>query len=123
MNDNARMRERYQNDPVFRQKQLANARRYRATYPDRALRSANNSHMRAAYGIDLDERAQMEKNQNGACALCGEHKRLLIDHDHVSGRVRELLCFRCNIRLAGLEDATSWRSAALAYLEKHSHQR
>lgn len=43
--------------------------------------------------------------QGGGCALCGRSpkhgKRLAVDHNHKSGRVRALLCWQCNGRLLG----------------------
>ena len=54
-----------------------------------------------AAGIDMtDERYDaMLANQGGVCAICGRvdsKKRLSVDHDHKTGFVRGLLCWRCN---------------------------
>jgi Autographiviridae endonuclease VII len=84
-------------------------------------------------------RAKVIKAQGNRCAICGEPghdgpskklkgrtiRRLYLDHDHKTGRVRGALCFKCNHRLLGrgLEDATLHRLAAL-YLElKHDWRR
>lgn len=57
------------------------------------------------YGITLEEYKKMYDNQNGNCAICGEHyelrgenklKTLHVDHDHETGDVRGLLCHNCN---------------------------
>lgn len=54
--------------------------------------------------------------QDGRCAICGDlPKRLCIDHDHKTGRVRGLLCIQCNARLAYVEDP-DWMAAATRYL-------
>lgn len=74
-------------------------------------------------------RAKVIKRQGNRCAICGEHghdgpskkhkgitiRRLYLDHDHKTGRVRGALCFRCNHRLLGrgLEDPTLHELAAL----------
>jgi len=51
--------------------------------------------------------AIMLANQGGSCAICREAcdtgRRLAVDHDHSSGRIRGLLCFRCNTSLARYE--------------------
>jgi hypothetical protein len=68
---------------------------------------------RQMYGISLSEYEAMVADQNGACAICGgvekrrvygEAARLVVDHNHVTGKVRGLLCCACNGRLASIED-------------------
>jgi len=51
------------------------------------------------------------KEQNGTCALCTRNpikKRLALDHNHETGRIRGLLCQRCNFVLGILESWLSW---------------
>ena len=53
------------------------------------------------YGITPDDYNQLFQQQNGCCAICGKHqsklkRRLDVDHDHKSGKVRGLLCNPCN---------------------------
>ena len=61
--------------------------------------------------------------QGGACGICA--RPLLspkVDHDHDTGAVRGLLCHRCNLLLAGLEDAY-FRRRAMAYLSSSAGSR
>ena len=67
--------------------------------------------------------------QDGKCAICGllettTHKgrlrRLSVDHDHVSGRIRGLLCGACNTGLGSLEHDLDKLDAAIRYLEIHA---
>lgn len=89
-----------------------NSRKQDPNYLDK--RKAARTKLR--YGITLEEVEQMRLNQNDACKICeATGKRLVIDHCHETGEVRGLLCYSCNIRLAGLEN-TLWRNRALAYL-------
>ena len=59
------------------------------------------------YGITLKEYENLLKKQDELCAICKEEertidgrtgliKRLAVDHNHKSGKVRGLLCNRCN---------------------------
>jgi hypothetical protein len=53
------------------------------------------------------EYADMLAHQDGCCAICQAvcttGRRLAVDHEHSSGRIRGLLCFRCNTSLARYE--------------------
>lgn len=65
------------------------------------------------YGITLDDYNKMRKDQNYSCAICGRHedkvkgkvgvRPLHIDHCHTTGKVRGLLCGRCNTSLERFE--------------------
>ena len=81
------------------------------------------------YGLTPDQYDQMVAEQRGVCAICerpetrrGQHGLVLplsIDHDHETGRVRGLLCARCNATLAFVENA-ALLNAATDYLRRHS---
>jgi hypothetical protein len=49
----------------------------------------------------------MLASQEGCCAICreacGTGRQLAVDHEHSNGRIRGLLCFRCNTSLARYE--------------------
>ncbi len=59
------------------------------------------------YGLLLEDYEDLLHRQGGVCALCksppARDKSLCIDHCHDSGRVRGLLCNRCNSLLGGYE--------------------
>jgi len=53
------------------------------------------------YKISLNDYNNLLEKQNHSCGLCKKHKsefkrRLAVDHDHVTGKVRGLLCDTCN---------------------------
>ena len=77
------------------------------------------------YGITHEQYMDMHTDQGGLCAICREPEKrvlygnlahLVIDHDHKTGKVRALLCHRCNTALGHIED-TEFRRKALEYLE------
>lgn len=77
-------------------------------------------YLRNRFGITLEQYDEMFENQNGVCAICGEinidGRRLAVDHNHETGKIRGLLCTGCNTRLGILEHKT-WRSLAEKYLK------
>ena len=62
--------------------------------------------------------------QAGLCAVCGNpeppHRRsamLSVDHDHITGKVRGLLCSNCNFALGHVKDSIEILAALIKYLE------
>ena len=74
------------------------------------------------YGISSEKYDEMLSNQDGGCAICGtpesESKRgvLFVDHCHVSGDVRGLLCHYCNSAIGYFKDDKELMSKAMEYL-------
>lgn len=74
------------------------------------------TNVRTKYGLTKAEFDTLLTAQSGQCAICQKHlAKPYIDHCHETGKVRGLLCHRCNIRLTGLEDR-QFREKAMAYL-------
>jgi len=85
-----------------------------------------NQHLKTRFGMTLKDFDQMIETQNGVCAICGEPektksvlgvvRRLAVDHDHKTGKIRALLCDRCN-RLIGMsEENIAILNKAIRYL-------
>ena len=75
-------------------------------------------------GITTKQYLEMFRSHNGKCDICGvpnlELKRnLAIDHDHITGKIRGLLCINCNMALGGFRDDPELLENAIAYLKKH----
>ena len=74
------------------------------------------------YGISLEEYDTLFSLQKGLCAICdGEcpsKRSLAVDHDHVTGKVRGLLCANCNRGLGLFKDKIEALQKAVVYLEK-----
>ena len=65
--------------------------------------------------------------QSGKCAICGVEintlcKKASLDHDHTNGKVRGVLCFRCNGGLGHFKDDATTLLKAIQYLNKWSKQ-
>ena len=79
------------------------------------------SYLERTYGITDDQFCRMVVDQRGLCAICHlepSERGLVVDHDHDTGRVRGLLCDRCNRALGGFRDNPVLVERALDYLER-----
>lgn len=98
--------------------------RDRKRYPtEREMR--HNAHYKRKYGITIEEYQEMLKQQNGVCAICqqpekvtwkGQEIPLAVDHCHITGKVRGLLCNRCNRVLSLFDDDIVIMRSAIEYL-------
>ncbi len=72
------------------------------------------------YGITKDQYEDLLVKQNGVCAICLSldlKKTLCVDHDHQTGRIRGLLCSKCNKGLGLFGDTRDLLLKAVKYLE------
>lgn len=99
---------------------LAYNRKYRKEHPDKTTYWDRQKHLRRAYGLEVKDYDVLYQSQNGKCAICQEPftKRPHIDHDHVSSRVRGLLCFKCNALLGNAGDRIAVLENAIQYLQR-----
>lgn len=74
-------------------------------------------HLMQRFGIGAAEVDAMIEAQGGLCALCRKAPAKQVDHDHVTGRVRAILCLKCNAGLGALKDDVRLVFSAIDYLE------
>jgi hypothetical protein len=96
------------------EKQRAYDARRRGTH-NREHRSAQ---LKCLYGITLEEWEALCAAQGGCCAICHRERRLDVDHCHESGKVRGLLCRRCNLMLGQCGDDSDLLIKAADYLSR-----
>lgn len=105
---NTARRKRWATDTAFREKQLASRRG----------RCQRHDQLKVNYGIGLDEYNKMLAGQGGACAICSEPQTetLCVDHCHSTGKIRGLLCRKCNTGLGCYKDNADLMRLAIRYL-------
>ncbi len=80
-------------------------------------------HLRRRYGIGQAEFDRLLAEQGGVCAICGGPDPEHVDHDHVFGNVRGILCFNCNGGLGQFKDSIEQLGKAISYLRGTTCQR
>jgi hypothetical protein len=124
----ARRRRRRKADPAYREKLIAATQAYREAHKEefgerrrRDPMTRRRHRLRCIYGMSLEEYDAMLDRQGGVCAICKKKpdagKALFVDHCHVTGMVRGLLCGKCNSVLAFGNDDPDILRAAIAYLQ------
>ena len=76
------------------------------------------------YGLTDQDYGKMLTAQNNCCAICDRHEstfsnKLAVDHCHVTGKVRALLCTRCNTAIGSLS-SPELLNKAKEYLESYA---
>jgi hypothetical protein len=103
--------------------------RKRQSSPDGLKKHLRRAQLRCMFGITPEDYDAMIASQKNLCAICGQPetakcngviKALSVDHCHSTGKVRELLCNRCNVGIGRLGDSIELLEAAAAYLRRHA---
>lgn len=66
------------------------------------------------YGLTKEAHAELLAKQNGVCAICKIGGQLYVDHNHTTGKVRGLLCPKCNTAV-GYVETTAHLGEIIAY--------
>lgn len=108
------------------EREKAKAKRLRADQgPEgQAFRKRHKNHaLRTNYGITLDDFNVMLERQNETCAICrnkfSKKEEPCVDHDHLTGKVRGLLCRKCNTLIGLAKEKVTTLLRAVHYLRKH----
>jgi len=106
--------------PIFREKQKESNKKYYFKNIDKIKVYNKKNWLKRQYGITLDQYNQMLTVQDNRCAICNNPftKRPCVDHNHLTGKVRQLLCVKCNSVLGFSEDNILILQNAIRYLEK-----
>lgn len=89
------------------------------------MREYQRSHpryFRARDGISSTVRRALFETNDGTCDSCKRVslKTLRVDHDHITGKIRGLLCNSCNVGLGCFEDSIEYLESAIEYLKSRS---
>jgi ribosomal protein S27AE len=98
---------------------------YRIQNKEKYLITQANSKLKQTYGFSLEKYEEQLKKQDGKCAICktgspleGHIKRFAVDHCHSTGKVRGLLCSKCNKGIGFFNDSTELLAQAIQYLQE-----
>jgi len=97
-----------------------------STWKDKNKNRIRGNRLMRTYGLTNEDYISMYESQLGLCAICnesqqgitkdGEERFLCVDHCHKTGKVRGLLCARCNAGLGQFQDNPEFLISASKYL-------
>ena len=103
-------------------------------YKDNRLHVINKSHdnkLKRLYNLSLNEYEVMFKDQKRLCFICNKPevlkqnntvKRLAVDHCHTTGKVRKLLCHKCNTALGLMHEDIDNLNKMIKYIKDNKHE-
>lgn len=111
MRSNEEQKEKSRNrSKIWYHNNVDKSRTYHKTYKQKYPMKARERQLKYAYNITLEQYNEMLKSQDYRCAICGtdqpgghKNKSFHVDHNHITGKVRGLLCNTCNIALGMLK--------------------
>lgn len=98
----------------------ARIKKYRCT--TKSSLATRNTAYKKLYGITIQQYEELFTEQKGKCAICYSdvndkiRSTLSVDHDHTTGRIRGLLCSKCNAGLGMFKDSPVLLQKAAEYL-------
>lgn len=102
----------------YQQKNIERDRSWKKDYYKTNLTYFQEYRLQRKYGISFSTKIQMKMDQGYKCAICGEVVELVVDHNHKTGAVRNLLCHACNRMIGIAQESPSILRQAALYLEK-----
>jgi Recombination endonuclease VII len=98
-------------------------KRHPERHAEAVRRYKKTKYRNTAYGLPSGTVQEMEREQGGKCAICDEVKPLCVDHDHITNKVRQLLCNTCNGGIGFLKDNLELVERAADYLRRHKENK
>lgn len=108
--------------------QRADHKRWQTENPETLKKSNRATHLKKKYGLDPDLYDAMLFAQDGCCAICRKpsaecRRRLDVDHNHTTNKVRGLLCEDCNKMVGLAHEQTEILTRAAEYLTRFERKK
>lgn len=124
---NANARKFAKNNPEIIKARNLKQKEWRKEYysSEKGIEVSRRAHLKRSFNLTLEQYNKLLEAQEGVCAICEKqemnnvNKVLCVDHCHVTGEIRGLLCGTCNLGIGGLKDSIPLVIKSLKYLKKY----
>ena len=111
---------RAKNTPAYKKRKSAWFRNWKSAHLDEYRTKRMSYDLKRLYGLSHDAWQTLWDQQNGRCRICetifDKPNSAYVDHCHVTGKVRGLLCIKCNAGIGMLNDSAILCEKAARYL-------
>jgi uncharacterized Rmd1/YagE family protein len=108
------------NPELYSKRRVASVKKWQEKNPD-YVQNFEEKRKLKKYDLTIEKYNKILAFQYGVCAICNEKcksgRKLAVDHNHVTGKVRGLLCMNCNNGLGRFNDNPALLIKAIKYLE------
>ena len=107
------------------EKLKANNKKWREANKEKDVLTMFKARLKRKYDLTIEEYDALLEAQNNCCKVCGTHAtnnlkgKLYVDHCHTTGKVRGMLCMKCNSALGLLNDDKELIQKLLDYLSEN----
>jgi hypothetical protein len=107
-------------------KEIKEKSKYFRTVNAKTIKRSNRKYvLKKNYNLTIEQYEQMLKKQDYKCMICKKHRKefnkdLSVDHCHTTNKVRDLLCYRCNLAVGYYENSDI--KTIKEYLNKHKEK-
>jgi len=114
-------RKAYRQRPEVKERHRVEVRNYYRTLKGKAAYRRNS--LKRLYNISVEQYDVLFKSQHGVCAICSmppkNNRKLFVDHNHITNKVRGLLCDKCNFILGLSNESASILQEGINYLSRY----
>ena len=107
---------------MYKNKKSEIAAKWNRENKDRRKITIQRNNYKKRYGLSLEQKQELVDKQNSKCAICSNDLKdthdVCVDHCHITGMIRGILCRKCNLGIGHLQDSLEILKSAIRYLEK-----
>lgn len=114
-------RKAYKQRPEVKERHRIEMKNYYRTLEGKTIQRKRA--LKRLYNISFEQYDVLFKSQHGVCAICSkppkDNRKLFVDHDHVTTKIRGLLCDKCNFILGLSGESASILQEGINYLARY----
>ena len=109
---------------MYKNENAARAAKWNRENKERRQIIVQKNNYKKRYGLSVEQKQELINKQDSKCAICTNDLKdthdVCVDHNHVTGAIRGILCRKCNLGIGHLKDSIEILKSAQKYLQKYA---